>query len=433
MTKPTGPVPTGPASTGSAPTGPALAAVAVTGFGAVSGWGWGRDSLWQGLRRGASAVRPPEVFDVTGHRTSLASEAPPPPKILLSRQEWQRLSQSDRFALGAAFEACAQAGLSEELTAMAGVFFGSSTAGMAEGEDYYAALLGHRSGRAHLRLVTGHQMSAPGDEVARQLGVTGPVHTVSSACAAAGLAFGSALDSLRRGEVEVALAGGADALCQMTYAGFNSLRAVDEAQTRPFRQDRGGLNLGEGAGVLVLETAEHAARRGARPLAWLLGVGASCDAHHMTAPHPCGEGAARAIRAALANAGIGPEAIGFVNAHGTGTPLNDQAEARALAEVFGERASRLPVTSTKGSVGHLLGSSGGIEAVATILSLLHGEIHPTPGGGAPDPELGVDLVYGEPRPVAHDATAVSTSFAFGGSNAAVVLRGARPEGEGEAA
>jgi 3-oxoacyl-[acyl-carrier-protein] synthase II len=196
---------------------------------------------------------------------------------------------------------------------------------------------------------------------------------------------------------------------------------VDERPCRPFRANRQGLSIGEGAGAMVLESLEHAGRRGARPLAEVLGWGASCDAHHMTAPHPEGTGAAAAIRAALADAGVAPEAVGFVNAHGTGTPHNDVSEARALAAVFGERAPRLAVTANKGAVGHLLGSSGAIEAVATVLALVHGAVQPTAGDGEPDPDLGVDLVQGTPRPLPPHAVAISTSFAFGGANAAVVL------------
>jgi 3-oxoacyl-[acyl-carrier-protein] synthase II len=400
-------------------------AVAITGLGAVSGWGWGQDRLWSGLRAGACAVGPPQRFDVKGHRTRLASEVPPPesiPDSLLS--SWRHLSQADRFAVMAALEACRQGALTASEMAGAGVFFGSSTAAMAEGEEFYARLLGHRPGRPDLRLVASQQLNGPGDEVARWLQTSGPVSTVSSACAAAGLAIGSALRALRAGEVEVAVAGGADSLCQMTYAGFNSLRAVDEVPCRPFRVDRGGLNLGEGAGVLVLESVERARRRGAPILGLLAGAGASCDAHHMTAPHPEGSGAARAMIAALADAGREAAAISFVNTHGTGTPLNDSAEALALKAVFGPRAGRVPITSTKGAVGHLLGSSGGLEAVATVLCFHHGEIHPTPGEAPADPSLEVDLVLGQPRALAAGGLALSTSLAFGGANAALVIGGA---------
>jgi 3-oxoacyl-(acyl-carrier-protein) synthase len=304
-----------------------------------------------------------------------------------------------------------------------GVFFGGSTAGMAEAEEFFRRIKGVGSGRPSLALLAAHQLNAPGDAVARHLKVSGPVESFSSACASGGLAVGAALESLRTGEVEIALAGGSDSLCQLTYAGFNSLRAVAETPCRPFRGDREGLSLGEGAGVLVLERLAHARRRGVRPLAVLLGAGATCDAHHMTAPHPRGEGAARAINAALKDAAVGADEVSFVNAHGTGTLHNDAAEHEALKEVFGDRIGEIPVTSSKGSVGHLLGSSGAIEAVATVLCLTQGAVHPTPGGGPVDPKLGVHLVLERPWTLEEPAIAISTSLAFGGANAVVVLAG----------
>ena len=210
--------------------------------------------------------------------------------------------------------------------------------------------------------------------------MTAAVETVSSACAASALAIEQALRAIRRGEVEVAFTGGSDCLCVTTYAGFNSLRAVDERPCRPFRADRAGLSLGEGAAVLVLESLDHALARGAAPLAELMGAGASCDAGHMTAPSPDGYWAAEAMRRALADAGLDSAAIDFLNAHGTATPLNDAAEAAAIGLVFGDRARALPVEATKGVVGHLLGAAGAVEAVATIVSLLASTLHPTPAG-----------------------------------------------------
>jgi 3-oxoacyl-[acyl-carrier-protein] synthase II len=244
---------------------------------------------------------------------------------------------------------------------------------------------------------------------------------------------GAALDALRAGEVEVAVAGGSDSLCQLTYAGFNALRAVSEEPCRPFRTARDGMSIGEGAAVLVLEPLARALARGARPLALLAGAGASCDAHHMTAPEASGAGAAAALSAALADAGIDPAEVVFVDAHGTGTPLNDAAEWRALERVFGPRARTLPVAATKAAVGHLLGSAGAIEAVATVLCLAAGEVHPTPGGGEIDPEAPAALVAGRPLPIAGRAggAAVSINLAFGGSNAALVFeRTARADGGG---
>ena len=310
----------------------------------------------------------------------------------------KRWSRADRFAVAAAAEAWRGAGLRDaRREGTVGVFFGGSTAAMAEGEDYFTSLVLEHEPRPSIRYLASHQINGPGDAVARHLGATGRVETLSSACASGGLALGSALDALRRGEVDVAVAGGSDSLCKLTYAGFNSLRAVDADLCTPFRAERDGLNLGEGAGMLILETVERALARGRTPFALLLGHGASCDAHHMTAPHPEGEGASRAVDAALSDAGLTAGDIAFINAHGTGTKLNDKAEGAAFARVFGERVGQIPLASTKALVGHYLGSSGAIEAVAAVLGLHHGMVHPTPGRGDIDPQIPVDLVRAEHR------------------------------------
>jgi 3-oxoacyl-[acyl-carrier-protein] synthase II len=398
--------------------------VAVTGLGVVSGLGWGVVPFLAALRAGRTSLGPFARFDHSGHRTHVAAQVPdPPPELAARYRRWSRLSQADRFALAAADEALAQAGLSGLADPdRAGVFFGSSTGGMYEGELFFADFTarGGDSPRAHLALLASHPVSGPGDELARHLGVTGPVETLSSACSSATLALGAALDALRAGEVEIAIAGGSDSLCQLTYAGFNALRAVSESPCRPFRLGREGMSIGEGAAVLVLEPFERALARGAVPLAELAGAGASCDAHHMTAPEPGGRGAAAAVAAALEDAGMDPGEIDFINAHGTGTPLNDAAEWRAFERIFGDRLRELPLTATKAVVGHLLGSAGAIEAVATVLCLASQEVHPTPGGGTVDPELPVRLVEGGPLPLAARA-AISTNLAFGGSNGALVF------------
>jgi 3-oxoacyl-[acyl-carrier-protein] synthase II len=397
--------------------------VAVTGIGAVCGLGWGAASLWAGLRAGRTAISSFQRFDHSRHRTHLAAEAGDPPESFVrSCPGWRRLSAADRFALFAAREAVGMAGLPLRLgeEAEAGVYFGSSTGGMYESELFFAEFLRDRR-RGRLSSLIPQQVNAPGDAVARHLGSTGPVVTFSSACASGALALGAALDAVRAGEVEVAVAGGSDSLCQLTYAGFNALRSVDEVPCRPFRAGRAGMSFGEGAAVLVLEPLERALARGAEPLAVLAGAGASCDAHHMTAPDPSGAGAAAALEAALADAGLPPEAVDFINVHGTGTPLNDAAEWQALQKVFGARAGELPLVATKALIGHLLGCSGAIEAVATVLCLRHGELHPVEREGEADPELPVNLVLDDPLPVPGVRAAVSTSLAFGGSNAALVF------------
>ncbi|HKV09622.1 MAG TPA: beta-ketoacyl-[acyl-carrier-protein] synthase family protein, partial [Thermoanaerobaculia bacterium] len=339
--------------------------VAVSGMGAVCGLGWGVGPLWEGLRSGRSGIRDFRRFDHSLHRTHLAAEADDPPAgFVRSFPGWRRLSLSDRFALFAAAEALSEAGLAvpfdPEGDPAAGVWFGSSTGGMYEGEGFFAEFFAKKGRRARLSSLISHPVNGPGDAVARHLGVTGPVQTVSSACSSGALALAAALDAVRSGEVDVAVAGGSDSLCQLTYAGFNALRSVDEEPCRPFRAGRAGMSFGEGAAVLVLEPLEQALARGVIPLAVLAGAGASCDAHHMTAPDPSGQGAAAAIEAGLRDAGFLREEVSFVNAHGTGTPLNDAAEWNALRQVFGERAGEIPVVATKALLGHLLGSSGAI-------------------------------------------------------------------------
>ena len=400
--------------------------VVVTGLGAVCGWGVGVDALWRGLLGAGTAIAPFRRFDATRYRTQLAAEVPgelgdgaPLPGVRA------RLSLADRFALAAASEAMENAALSSgDGTRSAGVFFGSSTGGMWESERYYAHLIGRAPGRPRLSWVVSQQYNGPGDAVARWIGAEGPVETLSSACTSGALAIAAAADSLREGEVELALAGGSDSLCQLTYAGFNSLRAVDAEPCRPFRTERAGMSLGEGAAVLVLETLAHAEARGAQPIAELLAGASSCDAHHMTAPAPDGRGAVDAARRALEEAGIGPNEVDFVNAHGTGTPLNDAAEWQAIRTVLGERAGAVPLTAPKGSVGHLLGAAGALEAVATVLCLTHRCVHPTTPGGALDAPA--RLVLGEPLPEETLRVGLSLNLAFGGSNAALLF--ARWEG-----
>jgi len=394
--------------------------IVVTGLGAVTAYGWGVESLWSGLRGGTGAIARFERFDATRHRTRLAAEVPTSPE---EGRFARRASFADRFAVASAREALAMAGLpGAPAGPSTGIFFGSSTGGMLESERFYERFLRDPRRRARPGLLASQQLNGPGDAVAREIAAEGPSETVSSACASGAMAIGAALRALRRREVDVALAGGSDALCQLTYAGFNALRSVDDRPSRPFRADRAGLSLGEGAGVLVLETRAHAARRGARVLATLAGEAATCDAYHMTTPQPEGQGAAAAMRLALEDAGVEPAEVDFVNAHGTGTPLNDAAEAAALHAVFGDRALTIPVTSTKASIGHLLGSAGAVEALVTVLCLLRREVHPMPSAGEPDAGLALDLVLGRPRRLQRAVCALSTNLAFGGANAALVFR-----------
>ena len=402
--------------------GPLSNDIVITGLGAVTPFGLGVGPLWEGLRRGATAVGPFTRFEASRHRTHLAAQVPDSGAPL---EGGRRTSLSDRFGVTAAREAIEGARLDLPRSAAAtGVYFGSSNGGMLESERFFEAGLSRGPRRARAAALASQQLNGPGDAIARAIGAGGPVETVSSACTSGAMAIGAALRALRRGEIDVALAGGSDSLCQITYAGFNALRSVDEAPCRPFRSDRAGLSLGEGAAVLVLESQAHARARGARAIATLAGEASTCDARHMTAPSPEGEGAAEAIRLALADAGLTADDVDFVNAHGTGTPLNDAAEAAAFHAAFGKRSSSIPVTSTKALIGHLLGSAGAVEAVVTVLCLVRREVHPMPRAGAPDRGLGLDLVLDAPRALARARCALSTNLAFGGSNAALVFAAA---------
>lgn len=396
--------------------------IVVTGVGIVSPYGWGVEPFWRGICSGRSGLGPLRLLREAGFRDRIAGEVPRAPRELAeSRPEWQRLSRADRFALAASSEAIREAGLGAEDLGVAALFFSSSTSGMLETEEFYCRRAGTLAGRPALHQLRSQILSAPAEVVARTFGLTSEVQTVSSACAAGALAVGMAWDSLRRGNCDIALAGGADALCRTTYGGFDSLESISQGRSRPFCRERDGLSLGEGAATLVLETHTRAEERGAEPLAEILGHGATADAHHMTAPHPQGDGAARALEEALEEADTPPAAISFICAHGTGTDHNDRAESAALRRVFEERLGTVPVTATKAAVGHLLGSAGAIEAAATVLMLRHRRIHPTPVAGTPDPELGIDLVVDEPRALESPAIGVSLNLAFGGCNGALVL------------
>jgi 3-oxoacyl-[acyl-carrier-protein] synthase II len=384
--------------------------VAVTGLGVVSALGPDVAAFTDGLRAGRSGIAPLTLFDPTGFRARLAAQAPepspplPPDRLLTA-------SRPDRFGLQAAFEAVAHAGLDAAALAPAAVVFGTGTGGLPSTEEYV------RAGGGPAELLVPHQPASVTDLVARHLGARGPRSTIMTACSSSATAIGWAADRIRLGHVDVALAGGAEGLTRLTYAGFGCLRATapGDEPCRPFDAERKGLTLGEGAAVLVLEELEHAQARGAKVLAIMAGWGITADAHHMTAPHPEGEGAARAMRMALDDARLVPEQIGYVNAHGTGTPHNDAAESTALKTVFGARAPSVPVSSIKSMVGHTLGAAGAIEAVASVLSLARGFVPPTVNLRTPDPAFGLDFVPGAARAVVLEAL-LSSSFAFGGNN-----------------
>ena len=384
--------------------------VAVTGIGVVSALGADAAAFAAGLRASRSGIGPLTLFDAAGFRGRLVAQAPAPapplrPDSLLTA------SRPDQFGLQAAFEAVAHAGLDARALAGAAVLFGTGTGGLGSTEAYLTA------GDGPASMLLAHQPASVTDLVARHLGAHGPRSTIMTACSSSATAIGYAADRIRLGQVDVALAGGAEGLTRLTCAGFGSLRATapGDEPCRPFDVDRKGLTLGEGAAVLVLEELEHARARGATVLAIVAGWGITADAHHMTAPHPEGEGAARAMRMALDDAGLSADAIGYVNAHGTGTPHNDAAETVAIKSVLGARAPSVPVSSIKSMVGHTLGAAGAIEAVASVLSLHQHFLPATVNLRTPDPSFGLDYIPGAARAATVEAV-LSNSFAFGGNN-----------------
>ena len=404
----------------------AAAAIAVTGLGSVTALGWSCASLEEGIFEPRSGIRPITRFDAGAHRTHLAAQVPREQPETQRTKGARRLSLTDRFALAAAHEAVGMARLPREALAAAGVFVGTSSGGLFEAEGLYRSL-GDAAMRPRLGVLASHPLSSPANAIARRLSVTGPVETWSSACASGALAIEAAAIAIREGTVDIALAGGSDSITEIIHAGFNALRAVDARECRPFMSDRAGLTLGEGAGFLILEGLEHARARGARVLALLTGCASSCDAGHMTAPHPEGAGAAAAMAGALANAGLGADDTCFVNAHGTGTTLNDPAEWAALSSVLGARAREVPVSATKALIGHLLGAAGAVEAVATILCLRRGLAHPVPRRGSTDETMPLRLVVESAEPLAATGAAISLSLGFGGANAALVFERERSQ------
>lgn len=393
------------------------APIAVTGLGVVCAFGAGRAAFVAGLRAGRCGFGPLTLFSGEGYRATRVAEAPPP----LARERTKDLSRCDRLALLAAAEAIADAGGPPSVDPRrVAVVFGAGAGGMLEAEDYF--LRRWRGERAWGQALATQLPSASGDAVARRLGARGPRETVATACSSSATAIGRAADLLATGRADVAFAGGAEALSRVTLAGFNALRAIDPEGCRPFDRARAGMGLGEGAAVLVLERLEDARARGARVRALFLGYGISADAFHMTNPHPEGRGALAAMRGALADAGLPPEAVDHVNAHGTGTPANDAAEARAIRALVGERrAGEVAVASVKGALGHTLGAAGAVEAAAAIVALEEGFVPPTVGLCEPDAACGPLLM---PRGRALERrlrVVLSNSFAFGGNDTALVL------------
>lgn len=393
----------------------------ITGIGLLTALGPDRETTWRRLIAGDSGIHPITLFDTTGFRATIAAQVD---DGLLQAPEWLALprhsTRASLFALLATSEALQDAGLTRAGGESWGLVFGGGTTGLYEAEPFVARRLRSGPPLRGLGAFLEIPQDSPSDRVAAAFSIRGPRLTVTTACSSSTIAVGRAAEMVRDGEVELAVAGGSDALCRLTFAGFNSLRAVDTEPCKPFDRRRKGLSLGEGAAVLVLENAVSARARGARPYASVRGYGTTSDAFHMTQPEPSGAAWERTVRAALADAGVSPDAIDYVNAHGTATEQNDPAECAAYQRVFGDRLPDLPVSTVKGALGHCLCGAGGIEAAITALAVSRSMVPPTVGFAEADAACSIDPVPGEGR-AAELRAALSCSFAFGGNSAALVM------------
>ncbi len=404
--------------------------VVVTGLGAITPLALNVRETWEGLLAGRSGVGPITQFDASDLPCRIAAEVKDfKAKDYIDFKEARRMSRVSQLTVAAAQEALTDAGLSSPVPnpERTGVLIGTGMGGFEQADD---ALQAYRE--KGFRAVSPFALIAsvpnmPSYHVSLMIQATGPLSTVVAACATGTQAIGEAADWIRRGRADVVVTGGAEGLIHLgAMAGFAAMRGLSlrndepERASRPFDADRDGFVVGEGAGVVVLERLDQAQARGARIYAEVLGHASSADAFHSAAPDPDGAGAIRAMQWALRDAGLTPDAVDYINSHGSSTPLNDEIETKAIKTLFGEHAYELAVNSTKSMMGHLMGAAGAVEAIAVILSLAEGVLHPTINYETPDPACDLDYVPNQPRwtPV---TVALSNSFGLGGQNACLVL------------
>ncbi len=406
--------------------------VVVTGLGTINPLGNDVATYWAGLVAGRSGVGPITAFDASDQEVRIAAEVKEfDPVAYLGSKQARRMDRFSQFALAAADQAIADAGLTFDGSSHSGhigVIIGTGIGGIKTLLDNMEIMRERGPRRVSALMVPMLMPNAAAGEIAIKYGLRGPAMSLSSACATGTNAIGEAAEQIRRGTVEVMICGGSESVMHpLTIAALSNMGAVSrrndepERACRPFDAERDGFVIGEGAGVLVLESLEHAQRRGARIYAEVIGYGSSCDAFHITAPDEEGAGAALSMRLALQDARLSPAEVDYINAHGTSTPLNDRTETRAIRSVFGAHAYRIPISSTKSMIGHLMGAAGAVEAIACIKTLETGIIHPTINYETPDPECDLDYVPNQARQT-NPRTALSNSFGFGGHNATVIFR-----------
>jgi 3-oxoacyl-[acyl-carrier-protein] synthase II len=396
--------------------------VVITGAGIITSLGAGWAGNAEGFRSGRTAFRPVTLFDVSRQRVKIAAEIDLAENVSatgLSGSKFRRLNRAARLLLIAAREAWIQSGWPP--MANLPLVLGTTSGEMTLGQDYLRHAIEHPAdSKKQATRVACYQVQRQALILCDALDFTGPLTIISNACASGANAIGHAFETIRNGRAERILTGGYDVLCQLTFAGFDSLQALSPAPCRPFDANRTGLTLGEGAAMLTLETLAGAKERGAEILGEIIGYGATTDTHHLTQPHPEGNAAEAAMKVACASAEISPAQVDYVNAHGTATPQNDATEAAAINRWAGARAASLPVSSTKAGTGHLLGAAGAVEAVACLMALRGQWLPPEISLITPDPICRFQIVR-QPTD-AKIEIALSNSFGFGGANATLIFR-----------
>ncbi|HWB11209.1 MAG TPA: beta-ketoacyl-ACP synthase II [Pirellulales bacterium] len=411
--------------------------VVVTGLGAVTSLSRQVEDLWQRINRGESGIGPITAFDTTQFKVKFGGEVHDwSTDGYISPRDAKRIDRFTQFALVAAIDAVKDSGLdfSKEDAFRCGVILGSGIGGLNEIETQHSRLIQKGPDKVSAFTIPKLMVNAASGHVSIQYGLRGPSAAVATACASAANAIGDAFKAIQYDDADIMVTGGTEAaLTPMGLSGFANMRALSERNddpqhaSRPFDKGRDGFVLSEGAGLLVIEELEHAKARGARIYAELLGYGASADGSHITQPDEHGTGAAKAMLRALADGEVNREDIGYINAHGTSTPLGDQAETAAVKTVFGEQARQISISSTKSQLGHLLGASGGVELVLCVLALRDSLIPPTINYDEPDPACDLDYTPNKPRERRLQA-AMSNSFGFGGHNASLIVGRVRSNG-----
>jgi 3-oxoacyl-[acyl-carrier-protein] synthase II len=387
--------------------------VVITGLGIFCSIGKNVKEFLQSLKEGRTGIGPITLFDTSKYPSKIGAEIRDyQPEGFFSKKELRRLSRTDQFALIAAKEAVKSSGIHFYPREEVGVCLGAGAGGMFEAEAYHREIL--LKGKSKPSLILPFVPSFTTSRVADRFGFSGPRATITTACSSSATSIGYGADLIRTGRTKAVLCGGSDAMSELTFGGFNSLKAMDPSPCKPFDRKRAGMSLGEGAAILILEDLEEAMKRGAKIYAEFLGYGIGGEAYHITAPEPNGATEARIMKEAIEEGGITLDQVDYINAHGTGTPLNDKVETLAIKNVFGKRAYSIPVSSVKSMVGHCLGSAGAIEAVASILSIMDQFIPPTIHHEEGDEDCDLDYVPRKARDIEANVI-LSNSFAFGGN------------------